>query len=61
MKGYSLNGKVVIGIGLIMIAAAASTILYCYIMLWQLCHVPDANQNFKKEKLMRLCCQPHSK
>jgi FtsP/CotA-like multicopper oxidase with cupredoxin domain len=26
-KGYSLNGKVVIGIGLIMIAAAASTIL----------------------------------
>ena len=27
MKGYSLNGKVVIGIGLIMIAAAASTIV----------------------------------
>jgi len=27
LKGYSLNGKVVIGIGLIMIAAAASTIL----------------------------------
>jgi FtsP/CotA-like multicopper oxidase with cupredoxin domain len=26
-KGYSLNGKVVIGIGLVMIAAAASTIL----------------------------------
>jgi len=26
-KGYSLNGKVVIGIGLIMIAAGASTIL----------------------------------
>jgi FtsP/CotA-like multicopper oxidase with cupredoxin domain len=27
VKGYSLNGKVVIGIGLVMIAAAASTIL----------------------------------